>query len=304
MSADGWVGWYAHIGNSSNPMVLIADAPGGNGTFDWKEVSSEFDVPAGCDTLELGTVLWGTGTAWFDDVALDTTATSDLTATADAVETISVTETGANPTWYDDSPADDLHWDYRVPVKVTNLAAAPISGLAQLDLSSLLERKLGLSASSLRVVDGTTPMPAYVLGKTVLFEAQAGANAVHTYYLYLSTDTRIAAAPASGYDGLLASGRNLVQNPSFETGDPAADGMDDGRVRWRGAVPRHAGQVRGEGDEAGHSHYLDAELVGLASGHDGAAGGELLLRGVAEDAGRCGRRGGDVRGTTARPPAS
>jgi hypothetical protein len=220
VSAGGWAGWYAHIGNAANPTALIADAQGGNGTFDWKEVAAEFDVPAGCDRLEIGTVLWGTGTAWFDDVSLETAATPDISATAAPVETLSVTDIGANPAWYDGNQAGDLHWDFRVPVKVTNLSASPVSGLAQVDLSPFLARRLGVSVDSVRVVDGTTPAPAYVVGKTVLFETQAPASTVHTYYVYLSRDARIPAAPASDYAGLLGSSRNLVQNPSFETGDP------------------------------------------------------------------------------------
>ena len=223
-SAGGWVGWYAHVGSAVDPMVLIADAQSVSGTFDWQEVTSEFDVPAGCDRLEIGTVLWGLGTAWFDDVSLETTATPGITATAAAVETLSVAETGANPAWYDDNASDDIHWDYRVPVEVTNLSTSPSSGLAQVDISPFLERRLRVNANSVRVVDGATPVPAYVVGKTVLFEAQAPATTVHSYYLYLSTDRRIPAASASDYAGLLASSRNIVRNQSFESGDPLPTG--------------------------------------------------------------------------------
>jgi hypothetical protein len=132
VTADGWVGWYIHVGNAANPMVLIADAQGGSGTFDWKQVTSEFTAPADTDRADIGTVLWGSGTTWFDDVSLECSDPPLVTATAAAPETIAVTESGAGAAWYDDDPDDDLHWDYRVPVVATNLSDAPVSGLAQI----------------------------------------------------------------------------------------------------------------------------------------------------------------------------
>ncbi|MFB3879786.1 MAG: carbohydrate binding domain-containing protein [Armatimonadota bacterium] len=220
VSPDGWAGWYAHIGNSADPMILVADARAGSGSFDWRQVTAEFDVPADCDQLEVGTVLWGTGTAWFDDLSLDTTAAQSITAKAADVETLSVSEIEADPAWYDDNPDDDLHWDYRLPVKVLNLHPAATSGLAQVDISPFLERRLGVSENSLRVVGPAGLVPAYLLGGTVLFDAHLPANTVQSYYLYLSTDRRARAAPASDYAGLLSSSRSLVQNPSFESGRP------------------------------------------------------------------------------------
>ena len=55
---------------------------GGAGTYGWKEVVAEFTAPAEADRADLGTVLYGTGTAWFDDVSLECLDRSSLSATA------------------------------------------------------------------------------------------------------------------------------------------------------------------------------------------------------------------------------
>jgi hypothetical protein len=229
VSADGWAGWYIHVGNASNPMILIADAQGGGGTFDWKEVTSEFTAPPDADRADIGTVLWGSGTAWFDDVSLECSDPPLVSATAAPVEMIAATESGAGAAWYDDDPSDDLHWDYRVPVVVVNLSETAASGLAQVNVARYAGRvSLGARAESIRLTDGTTLVPHYLVGNSVLFSASLPARTVHTYYLYLSTDARIPAAGAAGYEGLLESGANIVANPSFEQGDPMPSGWDPG----------------------------------------------------------------------------
>lgn len=68
----GSVGWYLHIGDQAeamreSPMLYL----GKEGDFDWTAVSREFTVPENCDRLEFGTVLRGTGVAWFDCARLE-----------------------------------------------------------------------------------------------------------------------------------------------------------------------------------------------------------------------------------------
>ncbi len=65
------VGWYVHIGNAqkemiSSPMLLVPKAS----DFDWTTVSIEFTVPENANLLSYGTVLYGSGTAWFDAASL------------------------------------------------------------------------------------------------------------------------------------------------------------------------------------------------------------------------------------------
>ncbi len=225
----GWVktenisdtaGWYIHVGNASDPMLLNQSATVGAGTQDWTEVSITFTAPADADRAEIGTLLWGSGTAWFDDVSLETTAPPLLSATAGAVETISLAEVGVSDDWYDDNPSDDIHWEVRAPLKLINLSAQAVTGVAQVDLSPLLGRIAGgLRRESIRVTDQGALIPHYLVGNQLLFSAGAAAQTVHTYYVYLSRDERIPAADSSDYAALLSSPENLVQNPSFEEGD-------------------------------------------------------------------------------------
>ena len=68
----GTIGWYLHIGNEENPMIS-APLLGFNDKTDlgWTELSQVYSVPADANRLEFGTVLRGTGTAWFDAVEIE-----------------------------------------------------------------------------------------------------------------------------------------------------------------------------------------------------------------------------------------
>lgn len=51
---------------------MINNAQGNfEGNFDWKEVVLEFIAPKDADRMIVGTVLYGSGTAWFDDVKFE-----------------------------------------------------------------------------------------------------------------------------------------------------------------------------------------------------------------------------------------
>ena len=68
---SGEVGWYVHIGNRetemlSSPMLYLPKAP----NFDWTRVSLEFVAPENATRIAYGTVLYGSGTAWYDDAKL------------------------------------------------------------------------------------------------------------------------------------------------------------------------------------------------------------------------------------------
>ncbi len=68
---DGRVGWYTHVGNRSNDMVIAPTAAGPTEpNFDWTKVSVEFTVPENSNLLAFGTMLYGNGTAWFDNAKL------------------------------------------------------------------------------------------------------------------------------------------------------------------------------------------------------------------------------------------
>lgn len=260
-NVKGSCGWYIHVGNSTNPMIISPMLTVSEPTFDWREVKAEFTAPAEADVADLGTVLRGTGTAWFDDVSLECLDPQrELKPVVGPVEKLSLREVGTDAGWYDDNPGDDLYWDWRVPVRVLQMpdpAAKPTTLLVAADLSPLVARMRGrFYPASLRLVGDGKVLPYSLIKDTVLFEAQLQPGTVTTFYLYLSADPRFAGArrtttvaatgddntdvashvpvvgeptgrdPASlaAYERLLNSPVNLVRNPSFEEGATQPDG--------------------------------------------------------------------------------
>ncbi len=67
----GRAGWFIHAGNEKNSQLLNQVRGEYKGTFDWTELVFDFTAPKDADTMTLGTVLYGTGTAWFDNVSVE-----------------------------------------------------------------------------------------------------------------------------------------------------------------------------------------------------------------------------------------
>lgn len=254
---DGYAGWYMHVGTADRPMMIAPMLSGGDGTYDWKEVSHEFTAPEEANVASLGTVLRGTGTAWFDDVSLECLDPPQLSATAGAVERLDLREVGADAPWPLD-PAEDTRWDYRVPVRVMNLAEHDADGgLISVDLSGIAARLARRAdVAHAHVMDGDRPVQAYRLKDTLLFDGQAPPRTVQTYHAYFpAAEGPVDAAPhqarpdqqadipalpeafeewaaigaGADYAALLESPRNLARNPVFTEGDALPD-------HWPGAA--------------------------------------------------------------------
>ncbi len=227
-NVKGNAGWYIHVGNETNYMIISPMLNGGEGTYDWKQVTADFQAPEDANRADLGTVLRGTGTAWFDDVVLETLAESDLTATASAGEALEVSTVGELPDgWYE---AGGNSWEYRIPIKVINLSDEPLGKvLVSVDMRPVLSRLHGrINEDSIRIVDGLRAVPFSKLAAALLFEGEIPARTVRYYYAYFSADAGIKSVADSGYGSLLNSERNLVQNPSFEQGDALPDNWSGG----------------------------------------------------------------------------
>lgn len=220
-NVKGYVGWYVHVGNEKDPMLLNRVFNAGGGSYDWKEIVAEFAAPPEANVASLGTVLWGSGAAWFDDVSLTCLDTLPrLMAQAGRVERFQLQEVGADAKWFDDNPNDDLTWDCRAPIKVMNFSRQTAKTLVYVDAATLIARGGGkLNKDSLRLTDGERLLPCYRLGDGWLFEAQIPPRTVRTFYAYQSFDPRLKATPTLSYADLLNSGRNLAKNPSFERGE-------------------------------------------------------------------------------------
>jgi hypothetical protein len=233
----GYAGWYLHVGNAENSMLIAPMLQAGDGTFGWREVRTTFTTPEGADRISLGTVLRGTGIAWFDDAQLLAPAASLLLATPRAPERLDLAQVGAEAPWYDDDLLDDIHWDCRAPVRMTNLSDRRVEGsLALVDMARLNVLMRGrLRPESLRVTADGQVIPHQFLGDRLAFAAEVAAESARTYYLYLSEDEGIPAAPAGDFAGLLHSPANLAANPDFESGDDLPDHWPGGAEGQRPA---------------------------------------------------------------------
>jgi hypothetical protein len=211
LDVKGWAGWYIHVGNATNFMLLNPMLNGGGGTYDWKEVKTEFTAPVGANLADLGTVLRGTGTAWFDDVSLERLDSPGIGVTAQAFppeRLEAVRDLGLDAPW--PAATDREGWAFRVPVTVWDLGpltpALPPGGeegarraarraspsgqsspraLIAADLSGVLGRLHNRADSQVvRVMSGPQPIPSYRLGKLVLFEGQVEPRTRRTFHVY------------------------------------------------------------------------------------------------------------------------
>ena len=216
----GQAGWYIHIGNQQNPMMLNQVINAGEGTYDWREIVYEFSAPKEANIGEVGTVLWGTGTAWFDDVSLECLEAPKLrVASISKPESINLKEIIPKGKWFDENAKDDISWEYRVSIKVFNFSEQERETYAFLNSSFLSSRLRGrLNEDSFRITDGEKSIPFLRFKGGLLFPAKLPPRAIKIYYLYLSQDERIKRGKELSYREVLESGANLVRNPSFEEG--------------------------------------------------------------------------------------
>ena len=68
----GIAGWYVHV-NGTGGMLYNNVLTNGTGYSTWKKVSVSFTIPPGGSSITLGTSLYGTGVAYFDDASLSRT---------------------------------------------------------------------------------------------------------------------------------------------------------------------------------------------------------------------------------------
>ena len=238
----GNAGWYIHVGNQGDPMIINHVFGNGGATWPWHELTFSFIAPDNADRADLGTVLWGTGTAWFDDVSLECLTPPAITATASAPEILQIAEEGANDPWIPNSPASTIAWNCRAPVRVVNLREEPVGPLlAAVELAPVLAKLQGrANAGQARVVSNGLTVPHYLVNDLLLFDCTLPPRTARTYYIYFSESTAVpdvdvsdardgSSVPgAASYAGLLASSHNLVLNPSFELGGTLPDNWTGG----------------------------------------------------------------------------
>ncbi len=217
----GNAGWYVHVGDDKNPQRINQVARTGDGTFDWKEQVISFTVPEGATRMQTGSVLYGTGTAWYDGFSFETDRHApQASACAGHVERLSLSEQGADADWMPSArrvkpnwfrrlitplvPYADARseWLYRLPVRVANLRdeTAP-NLLAVADLNSAAR---GIAAPKFLLTLNGATVEACRLGDRLLFTSSLAARSALTYYLYVG-DSGAKAAPAKAAVSALGS---------------------------------------------------------------------------------------------------
>jgi hypothetical protein len=217
---NGYAGWYVHLGNRDNPMLAAPMLSGGDGTYDWKQVTAEFVAPADADRASLGTVLRGTGTAWFDNVTLECLEPGKIRVHAGEPQRKTLRHAGDTQPWHvEASDKPDVH-NRRATAKVLNFSNdATDDSLVSIDLTTLQARACGrLNLESLTVTCGGKAIECAAHGNCLLFEATLAARSVTAYQVYFSDESPSGTERVKDYRSLILNARNLVKNPSFEQG--------------------------------------------------------------------------------------
>lgn len=230
-------GWFIHAGNPERSQILNHTLAVGEGTFDWKELSYEFTAPAEVTYFTVGTILRGTGKAWFDDCSLEQVEGKPVTVRCGHGESLSLQHRGESTAW----PANPA-FEHGLDLRIANLSDAPRNSLlvrAQLGGGGRLPAN-GRDAQ-LRFEKRT--LPFLLVGNALLFEHSLPGRTIDTCRFFFSTsrsstasrselpknailpsdysagDTA-SAADREAYAQLLSSPLNLVRNPDFEEGAP------------------------------------------------------------------------------------
>lgn len=216
-NVKGSAGWYLHVGNAQNSMLSAPMLTAGDGTFDWKKVAHEFTAPDDADRLSLGTVLRGTGTAWFDDLSLTCLEPGRVRTDLQAVQRMTLDEVGRwkSPAfWPQGAP------DRRAMVRVYNFSDQPRrSAVVSVDFEMIRGRARGrLDLDSIRVSLAGRIVRHTCQGNALLFQSdELPARTVACYDLLFADDKSPGERETPPAGNILP---NLVVNGGFEQGRP------------------------------------------------------------------------------------
>ncbi|MBN2506410.1 MAG: DUF4091 domain-containing protein [Verrucomicrobia bacterium] len=232
----GTAGWYVHV-HGERPQLINQTLNAGQGTFGWKQVATSFVAPTNARTATLGTVLHGTGRAWFDDAAfVETDGPAALPVSAGALERLAL-DTG-DPV-FPEQGSDFLN---RAEIVVRNVDTQPVApALVRVNLGAALARLPGVPRNTpVRVRSGAGHgPPAYRLASEgdLLIAVDLPPRSERRFHIGFPPAATPGAATVSPDESrLLESPANLATNASFEHGTPAPDGF---------TPPRFAGATRG-----------------------------------------------------------
>lgn len=217
---NGFAGWYLHIGNAQTPMLAGPILSAGGGTYDWKKVELVFTAPPEADRVSIGTVLRGTGTAWFDDARLEQLDAGPVKFEVGETESLDLREPSDNVPW-DVAGPEASRYDFRAVLHVDNWFRDSSGAVAALDATYIRNRlkgKWNLDRCVL-ISDGKT-VPFDVIGDLLIFPVSIPPQTIQRCDLYLSTVSgehaaRSATSVANIMEGIVGK-VNLVRNGGFE----------------------------------------------------------------------------------------
>lgn len=203
----GTAGWFIHVFGAKGWLINQVLNAGG-GTYDWKEITYEFVAPESATHATIGTVLYGTGTAWFDDVSLQPTEPMEnlLRIAVGGREEMRLREIK--------SGSKEKGASFFQEIKVRNFSNSPKEGvLISLELNRL---RRYIPSLKFRILDPETKKtcPYIKFEDILLFIASLPAKSEKVFLLY--PDEK---GEEMDLQQLITSKVNLVKNPSFEEED-------------------------------------------------------------------------------------
>ena len=249
-NVKGRAGWFVHVGNESNSMMINNVSEAGEGTYGWRLLKINFTVPEDATRVHTGSALYGSGKVWYDDFMFTTDKKSTWKAAFGALENMKLKEEGrlSKYNWYAPKSGwlglgkKQPEYLYRIPIRITNTNDKPIeNAFACFDFNDVCRNK---SRRNAVLTFKGHPVEMTHLGTSVLFTVSCPPKTSLIYYVYttekepeedivkeaqstlgsdIPSDQLYIEAPDSEetekFAAILHSKANLVRNPSFEETD-------------------------------------------------------------------------------------
>lgn len=215
----GFAGWFIHVFSESGEWLINRVLNAGGGTYDWSSVEFTFTAPENARWATVGTALFGTGTAWFDDASFEHADKTKqmLRARVTTVESMVLTIRSSTSVW-----KGEKAWDKRVPLTVYNFENQTVVALVYADLRKVIWRfSAAVKKPGVKVIDPESKpeeriRPHWWFKDGILFLATIPPRSAKRFDVYLSETER--SEGESGYEELLSSPANRALNQSFERG--------------------------------------------------------------------------------------
>jgi len=202
----GTVGLFIHV-NGDKPQLINRVENAGDGTYDWRHIAFEVTAPPNSTDATIGTVLYGTGTAWYDDFSFEA-AEQAPRVTVGERERLELTSMGAD--WLRVGS-----W-----IEVYNTSDEPRQGVAVLaDMRPAIigwKREHGDYSSTVSAT--VTGHDAAQVREGLLFAADLAPLSATTFEAELTRSD----GDGNGPRALVRSPANLTKGAAFETDEDLA----------------------------------------------------------------------------------